>query len=501
MEVQMNIPMLSLRNVNKYFSETFSLEDISLDFYSGHVHSIIGENGSGKSSIIKIISGMSSPDSGEIILEGNPVSFKSVFDARKAGIYCISNDTALFPNLSICENIYSDIAITKSSIFKTINFEKLRRKCHELFKEFNINLDVDAHISKLNYSQQQLIELLKVYVSSAKVVILDEVSSSFTYVEKNILFSIISKLKSRGVAIIYITHIIEEIKMISDSLITVYNGKILCSKDVSDLKDEDIISLLSVPLNKKPYPKLNVKLGENVLNIENLQVSDILNNISFSLKKSEILGITGLMDSGRSTLGKCLFGNVNSYRGNIYIDGAVRKISSPSDAMDLGIAFLPDSNSLTSLFECLNLERNITSASLKRFENHKYLHEDIIYNVADSYIKKLNIKPGNQNEIISHYSSGNQQKAVLARWMMSKSKIYILNEPTRGIDIASKIDVYNCVNDLVRKGASIIWISSDIDEILGMCDRTLVLAHGEIISEFYRNEATKEKIIAKAIHG
>jgi len=496
----MNISKLSLHNVNKYITDDFSLTNINLDFYSGQVHSIIGENGSGKSSIIKIISGMFSLDSGEIVLDGDTVSFKSVFDARKAGIYCISHATSLFPNLSICENIFSDTTSTKSSIFKTINFEKLRKKCHDLFKEFNINLDIDALISTLNYPQQQLVELLKVYVSSAKVVVLDEVSSSFTYVEKNILFSIISKLKSRGVAIIYITHIIEEIKMISDSLSIVYKGKIVCSKDVSNLTDDDIISLLSVPLSKKPYPKLNVKLGENVLSVENLQVSNSLKNISFKLKKSEILGITGLMDSGRSILGQCLFGNVNSYKGHISINGTVKKITSPSDAIRLGIAFLPDSSSLTSLFECLNLERNITSASLKRFESHKYLHEDIIFNITNSYIKKLNIKPGNQNDIISHYSSGNQQKTVLAKWMMSKSKIFILNEPTRGIDIASKIDVYNCINDLVRKGASVILISSDIDEILGMCDRTLVLSHGEIISEFYRNEATKEKIISKAIH-
>lgn len=497
----MNIPKLSLHNINKYFTEVFSLNDINLDFYSGKVHSIIGENGSGKSSIIKIISGMTTPDSGEIILDGNTVSFKSVFDARKAGIYCISHTPSLFPNLSICENIFSDIANTNSSIFKVINFEKLRKKCYDLFNEFNINFDVDAHISTLSYPQQQLIELLKVYTSPAKVVILDEVSSSFTYIEKNILFSLISKLKSRGVAIIYITHIIEEIKTVTDSLSIVYKGKISCSKDVSNLTDDDIIALLSVQINKKPYPKLYLKPKENVLFVENLRIPNLLNNVSFKLRKSEILGITGLMDSGRSILGQCLFGNVDNYEGNILIDGHIKKIKSPNDAIKSGIAFLPDTASLTSLFECLNLEKNMTSASLKRFENHKYLHDDIIYTVVDSYIKRLNIKPGNQRDIISHYSSGNQQKIILAKWMMSKSKIYILNEPTRGIDIASKIDVYNCINDLVRKGASVILISSDIDEILGMCDRTLVLAHGEIISEFSRNEATKEKIISKSIHG
>jgi len=497
----MNIPKLSLHNVNKHFTEDFSLQDINLDFYSGQVHSIIGENASGKSSIIKIISGIFSLDSGEMILDGNPVLFKSVSDARKSGIYCVSHDTSLFPNLSIYENIFSDTFSNKNSIFSTVNLEKLRQKCYELFDEFNINLNVDSHISTLNYPQKQLIELLKVYVSSAKVIILDEVSSSFTLVEKNTLFSIISKLKSRGVCIIYITHIIEEIKMISDQLSIISQGKIICSKDVINITDDDIITLLSVSIRKKPYPKLNIKLGENVLSVENLQVQNSLDNVSFKLKKSEILGITGLIDSGRSVLGQCLFGNINSYKGKIVINGNVKKITSPSNAIESGIALLPDYPSLNSLFECLNLEKNITSASLKRFESHKYLHEDIIYDVTGSYIKKLNIKPGNQRDKISHYSSGNQQKVVLAKWMMSKARIYILNEPTRGIDIASKIDVYNCITDLVRKGASVILISSDIDEILGMCDRTLVLTDGKIVAEFHRNEATKEKIISKAIHG
>ena len=497
----MNIPKLSLHNVSKYLTEDFSLEDINLNFYSGEVHSIIGENGSGKSSIIKIISGMFSLDTGEMILDEKPVVFKSISDARKLGIYCISHDTTLFPNLSIYENVFSDTMGTSNSIFSTVNLEKLRCQCYELFNEFNINLNVDAPLSTLNYAQQQLIELFKVYVSSAKVVILDEVSSSFTSVEKDILFSIISKLKSKGVSIIYITHIIDEIKMVSDKLSIISQGKIAYSKDISNITDEDIITLLSVPLHKNPYPKLNINLGENVLSIENLQFQNLLNNISFKLKKSEILGITGLIDSGRSILGQCLFGNVNSYKGKILVNGITKKITSPSDAIKLGIALLPDYPSLNSLFECLDLEENITSASLRRFESRKYLHKDIIYEVTDSYIKKLNIKPGNQRDKISHYSSGNQQKTVLAKWMMSRAKIYILNEPTRGIDIASKIDVYNAINDLVRKGASIILISSDIDEILGMCDRTLVLAHGEIVSEFNRNDATKEKIISKAIHG
>lgn len=497
----MNIPKLSLRNVSKYLTEDFSLQDINLDFYSGEVHSIIGENGSGKSSIVKIISGLFSLDHGEMLLDEKPVIFKSVYDARKSGIYCISHDTALFPNLSIYENIFSDAIGSGKGLFSPINFEKLRHKCYELFKEFNINLNVDAPISSLNYAQQQLVELLKLYVSSAKVIILDEVSSSFTSVEKNILFLIISKMKSRGVSIIYITHIIDEIKMISDKLSIISQGKLAYSRNISNITDEDIINLLSIPIHKNPYPKLNIKLRENVLSVENLQIGDLLDGITFKLRKSEILGITGLIDSGRSILGQCLFGNVPSYKGTISINGLIKKLNSPSDAIESGIALLPDYPSLNSLFECLNLEKNITSASLKRFENHKYLHEDIIHEVSDSYVKKLNINPGNQNDKISYYSSGNQQKVVLAKWMMSRAKIYILNEPTRGIDIASKIDVYNSINDLVRKGASVILISSDIDEILGMCDRTLVLAHGEIVSEFNRNEATKEKIIAKAIHG
>jgi len=263
-------------------------------------------------------------------------------------------------------------------------------------------------------------------------------------------------------------------------------------------KKKDIIRMLSVPAEKNRYPRLDIPLGKVVMSVKDLSAADILSSINFELRKSEILGITGLMGSGRSLLAQCLFGITPIKSGSIEINEQKQKISSPGDAIKNGIALLPEDRATSSIFGCLNLESNVTVSSLKRFEQHKYLHKQIMTDVTDTYIKKLSIRPGHLNDLLETYSGGNQQKAAVARWIMSRSKIYILDEPTRGIDIASKTDIYNSMLDLVSKGASIILISSDMEEILGMCDRVLVLATGRITGEFSRKEATKEAIMYKA---
>jgi len=493
----MGIPKLEIRNVCKYFSDAFSLQDVSLNLYPGEVHAIIGENGSGKSTVIKIICGVMKKDSGVILIDGTAVNIDSVASARQHGIYCVWQDINLYPNLTVAENIYMDHPNTENSLL-TRNQYRMYRDCSDIFNEFGINIDSRIKAGQLGFAQKQLVEMVKAYVSNARIVIFDEPSAAFTSSEKDILYRLIRSLKEKNTAILYITHLLDEIELIADKFSVIHQGKIIGTQSVSNTTKDDIIRMLAVPAEKNRYPKLNVSLGKVVMSVKDLSAANILSSISFDLRKSEILGITGLMGSGRTLLAQCLFGITPIKSGTIEVNGQKQKFSSPEDAIRNGIALLPEDRATNSIFGCLNLENNVTLSSLKRFEQFKYLHNEIMTDITHRYIEKLSIRPGHLNDLLETYSGGNQQKAAVARWMMSRQKIYILDEPTRGIDIASKTDIYNCMLDLVTKGASIILISSDIEEILGMCDRILVLAEGKISGEFKRSEATKEAIMYKA---
>ncbi len=494
----MGVPKLEAKGISKYFSDAFSLCDVSIDLYCGEVHAIIGENGSGKSTIIKIISGVVKPDSGVMFIDGNAVTIDSVSSAKANGIHCVWQDINLYPNLTVAENIYMDYQHSKKNLFGTVNKLKMYQDCSNIFSEFGINIDARTTVSKLGFAQKQLVEMVKAFVSNAQIVIFDEPSAAFTSSEKEILFRIIKVLKEKNTAIFYITHLIEEIELIADRFTVMHQGRVIGTRNVRNTTKEDVIRMLSVPAEKKRYPRIDIPLGKVVMSVKDLSAANILSSINFELRKSEILGITGLMGSGRSLLAQCLFGVTPIQTGSIEINGQRQKINSPGDAIRNGIALLPEDRAVSSIFGCLNLESNVTVSSLKRFEQYKYLHNNIMTDVTDTYIKKLSIKPGRLNDLLETYSGGNQQKAAVARWIMSRSKIYILDEPTRGVDVASKTDIYNSMFDLVSKGASIILISSDMEEILGMCDRVLVLAEGKITGEFRRNEVTKEAIMYKA---
>lgn len=495
----MKHPILVLKDINKYFSEDFALCDINLDLYSGEVHIIVGENGSGKSTIMKIISGIVKSDSGHIFFHDQEVCIHSVYEAKKMKIHYALQDVALYPNLTVAENVFADRMPYTNKVFKSVDFNKLYYDCEVLFSKLGIDLDIYTPVRKLGFAQKHLIEVIKAYVSDAEIIIFDEPSASFTSIEKEILYRIIEDLKQKGKAIFYITHLLEEIKILGDRVTVLYQGKITGTKKVKEMKDEHIIEMLCMSKDKKCYPKLEVELGKTILSVDNLYFNNILKNISFQLKKGEILGITGLMGSGRSLLAKCLFGVENYSKGRIKVNDKFVTIKNPSDAIRAGIALIPEDRLNNSVFGCLNLQENISISSLKRFANKQVIDYYILGDVTGEYVRKLSIKPGKPEDLLWTYSGGNQQKMAIARWMMSRLKIYIMDEPTRGIDIASKTDIYNCMVDLIRKGASIIFISSDIEEILGICDRILVLNAGQITCNILRKEATKEKILFHAM--
>lgn len=494
----MRVPALELKDINKFMSEDFSLSNINLDLFYGEVHALIGENGSGKSMIINVINGIFKKDSGKIFVDGQEIHADSVHEAKKLGIHTVLQDVALYPNLSIAENVFADKMPYKNKYLHWINFDQLIYDCKSLFQKLKISLEPEALLGSLSFAELHLIELIKAYISDARIIIFDEPTAALTPVEKEIMFRIIGELKNINKAIIYITHSLDEIETIADRVTVIYQGKIIGTRKVNETTTEEIISLMAATDDGKRYPKLELPLGKTVLSVQELSFGSVLYDINFNLRKGEILGITGLAGSGRSILAKCIFGVERPRSGHIEVNGKPVIIREPYDAIKAGIALLPEDRINNSVFGCLNLQNNVSIASLKRFIQHKVIDPYILADVSGSYIKKLSIKPGNATDIVSTYSGGNQQKMAVARWMMSRLTVYIMDEPTRGVDIASKTDIYNCMVDMVRKGASIIFISSDIDEILGMCDRILVMNSGKLVCDLPGKQATKEKILMYA---
>lgn len=494
----MSTPALLLKDINKYMSEDFALSGINLDLYYGEVHALIGENGSGKSMIINVINGIFKMDSGHIYLEGREINVNSVYEAKKLGIHSVLQEMALYPNLTVAENVYADKMPFKNSLLHWIDFDKLFSDCRELFASLNISLNPADLLGSLGFAEKHLIEMAKAYISDAKIIIFDEPSSTFSAKEKEILFRIISELKARNKAVIYITHSLDEIKRIADRVTVIYRGKVVGTRNVKEITTDGIIKMMAMPNVHKRYPKLELPLGGTILSVKDLSFGTVLSDINFELKKSEILGVTGLVGSGRSILAKCIFGVTKPTAGSIEVNGRPVSIKEPFDAIKEGIALLPEDRINSSVFGSLNLQNNVSVSSLKRFVQHMIIDSYILHDVSGTYVEKLSIKPGNADDMVDTYSGGNQQKMAVARWMMSRLKIYIMDEPTRGVDIASKTDIYNCMVDMVRKGASIVFISSDIDEIMGMCDRVLVMNSGRLVCDIPKAQATKEQILMYA---
>lgn len=491
----MNVPILSLVDVNKKISDIFQLKDINIDFYPGKVCAVIGENGSGKSSLMNVISGLLSVDSGKIILDNEIINLNSINDGKNKGIYYVQQETNLFDNLTVAENIFIDSISYSFSPFKKVDFNEIYSLTEKLFDQLNVKFDPLDYVKKMNLSQRQILSFVKAYVANAKITIFDEPSSALTDIENDILFGIIDLLKTNGSSIIIISHKIDRILNIGDQIAILRNGSIIEKGDLKDYSNERIIQIISRSNSIDNFPKLHFERERKILSIENINYKKNLNNISFSLQEQEIVGIVGHSNSGKQQLIEVLFGMTKPDSGNIVLDGTSINLAHPHDAMEKGFALVPQDKVEYSIFAKLDLTNNLTMSSLKRFSRNYVLDRYITTNVAKNYIEKLSIHPGNPEDNVIHYSGGNQQKVAFAKSIMHLAKIYILDEPTRGMDLASKNDVYNIMNNLLINGSSILIFSSDFDEILGMCDRILILSNGEIIAELDTNHTNREEIV------
>lgn len=494
-------PILKLESINKKMSNFFSLKNISLDLYKGEVHALIGENGSGKSSLMNIINGSYSKDSGNILIDGVPVDINSPLDAKKLGITMIHQDSSLLEDFSIAENIYIDNKPYLNKHLKIIDWGKMYSDCQQLMEKLKFPLNSKSIVKNLSLAQKQLVQIAKAYLSQARIIIMDEPTSSLTDSETILLFNIIKELKKKGVSIFYISHRLNEIRQIADRITVIRDGEIIGTRNIGNINVDDIIHMMTGMELEERYPKLNVKLGREVLSIRNLFSDNTLKGISFSLRKREILGIAGLVGSGRTKIAKCILGLDKIDDGEIFIQNTKAEIKSPSDAINAGIGYMTEDRNTEGLFMYLDIAKNITAPNTSKITKNFLISKTCERSIVQNYVEKLRIKIGTLKDKAAYLSGGSQQKLVLAKWIMSRAKIFILDEPTRGIDIPSKVDVYNVMNELVSKGASIILISSDVDELIGMCDRIMILYGGRVAAILPKSEATQETILYYATGG
>lgn len=488
----MSSELLRLENVNLQL-DSFHLSNINIDLYRNEIHVIMGENGAGKSLLMQVISGLVTPDSGSIYIQNELMRRAFSTDMFDDVIY-IRQDATMLMQLSIAENLFFSKLPYKNKFLRSIDYDKLNYMCQQLIDELGLPVSVFDKVATLGFAQRQIIEFCRAYISDASIVILDEPSSALTQSERNLLYRIVKKIKSKGSGIFYITHCLEDVFLIGDRVTVMKNGSIVGTRIVAECPQEEIIKMLSGRYIKNRYPKIMIKKGKNILTVRNLGFSDKLKNINLDLNEGEILGITGLAGSGRTLLANCLFGAVDGVAGEVSLNGVPIKIDSPYKAICNGIALIPENRLTDSIFGYLDVSNNVAVSSLKRFANFSLINTTYLEQVVADYVEKLNI-PHTLHSSIMEYTGGNQQKAIFAKWIMSRAKIFILDEPTRGLDIASKVDIYNSINDLLKKKAGIIFISSDIEEILGVCDRVAVLANRTCVCNVPTKEITVEKII------
>ncbi len=494
----MSVPLLKLEGINKKINN-FELINITLDLYPGEVHVLMGENGSGKSLLMHLASGDTEADSGQIYFKSEKVSDKYTLLQLSSSTLYLKHDSSIFKMLSIPENIFFGKIPYKNRLLKTIDYEKLYSMSRELVEEFKLPFDINDNISELGYAQKQILKICRAYISNCDIMIFDDLFSGLMESEKEIIFRIIAKLTKKGIGIFCITHSLHDVLQVADKVTILKNGTQIKTMPVNSSSEQDIINLLSTGYGIKRYPKLKVPIGKPVLSVKNLNSLGILNNISLELRKGEILGVTGLAGSGRTLLAHCLFGfapySVDSY----LINGNPVNISSPAEAIKSGIAMIPEDRLSSSIFNYLDIIENIAFPSMKRFSSFLSINSMYLQQSVYDYISKFNIPYQSSSTNILDYSSGHQQKAIIAKWIMSREKIFIFDEPTRNIDIASKIDIYNSICNLVQKGVSIIIISSDIDEIMGICDRVAVLAKNRLICNKNIKDITKTDIIKLSV--
>jgi ribose transport system ATP-binding protein len=497
MPVAAPVPVLALHRIRKTYPGVVALDGVDLDLLAGEVHVLLGENGAGKSTLMKIISGAVSRDAGEIRVNGMPADVSTPRHAQALGIGIIYQEFNLIPHLTAGENIF--LGREPALAPGVIDQRKLMREAQRQLDDLGVAIDARAIVSRLSVAEQQMIEVAKALSLDARVLIMDEPTSALTSQEITELFAAIRRLKARGVAIVYISHRMEELFAIGDRVTVLRDGRQVGTRRVGETSMTELVRMMVGRDLQEQYPKQRAAIGEEVLRVERLRRDGVLHDISFALRRGEVVGLAGLMGSGRTELARALFGADALDGGRVFVRGEERKISSPRVAIDLGLGFLTEDRKQQGLVLVLSVQENICLPCVGRWSRAGVVQSSREAAAAEQRISELRIKTPSPRQRVLNLSGGNQQKVVLAKWLCTEADILIFDEPTRGIDVGSKVEIYQLMNQLATRGAAILMISSELPEILGMSDRILVMHAGRITGEFTAAEATQEKLLAAAL--
>jgi ribose transport system ATP-binding protein len=501
MQVQETDVILEMRGISKSFSGVDVLHDVDFDVRQGEVHVLLGENGAGKSTLISILAGVYPCDSGQIRWRGQRVHFRTPHEAQRAGISAIYQESSLNPHLSVAENVFLGKEPTRLPGLPLIDWKRVYEQTFSLLSRLNLNINPYAPVSSLGVAEQRMVEIAKALCRSADIIVMDEPTASLSSPEVETLFRFIRTLTSQGVAVVYISHRLEEITKIGDRATILRDGKKVATLSLADTTTDGLIRLMVGRNLSDKFPQRRPSPGPEILRAEGLTRYGVFEDISFSLHAGEIVGITGLMGSGCMPLARAIFGVGPLDEGSIYVNGRPVIIDSPQAAITLGIGLLTEQREQQGLILDMSTLENITLAALQYTWQDSLLNLAIEQDLAEHYIQRLNIKPPSIEFPTRFLSSGMQQKVILSRWLATNSRVLIFNQPTRGVDVSSKIEIYRFMADLAEQGVAIIIVSTDLPEILGMCNRILVLYEGLLVASLRESEATAETVMIYANGG
>ena len=489
--------ILTMEEIEKSFPGVHALDHVHFDVRRGEVHALMGENGAGKSTLMKVLTGIYTKDYGTITYEGKEVSFNNTREAQDAGIVIVHQELNMIGDLTVAQNIFIGREFMKG--FK-IDDKKMIEESKKLFNELKIDINPRDKMSDLTVGKQQMCEIAKAISHKAKVIIFDEPSAALTEKEIEDLFTIIRDLRAKGMAIVYISHRMDEIKVITDRVTVMRDGGYVGTLITKDCTKEDIINMM---VGRVIYedPKTESKVPKDapvVLKVEHLNAGRMVQDVSFELRKGEILGFSGLMGAGRTETARALFGADPKTSGDIYINGEKVTINSPQDAVKHGIGYLSEDRKRYGIVVQKTITENSTMATLEKYMSGLFINKNEEKKVTEHYIQELATKTPSADQLVVNLSGGNQQKVVIAKWLVRDCDILIFDEPTRGIDVGAKNEIYKLMNKLASEGKSIIMISSEMTEILRMSDRIVVMCEGKKTGELDISEATQEKIMNKA---
>lgn len=483
--------ILRLENITKEYPGVIALKDVNIEFEKGKIHALVGENGAGKSTLIKLLTGAIEKTSGKIYYKGEELKDNNPIKSLNKGIIPVYQELNMIPTLSVCDNIFYGHEKVKG---KMLDKKYMREKTAKLLKEVGLNVSPKIRVRDIGIGNQQLVEIAKALIKDVEVLILDEPTASLTDIEIENLFDIIERLKKRDISIIYISHRLDEVLEISDKVTVLRDGELIDTRPRSELDEEKLIDLMvGRELSRSRQKGEKIVEREKILELENISTKEV-KDISFHLLKGEILGIAGLIGSGRTELAQAIFGIDRIISGEIFINGRPKKIRSPKDAVEENIAFITEDRKSLGLMLDLTVLENVTYSSLQDISKGGIIDKTEEKQLVEGILEKLNVKYSSLDERVLNLSGGNQQKIVIAKWLLSDASIFIFDEPTRGIDVGSKEEIYTILRNLTEEGKSIILISSEKEEIINITDRVLVMSNGQIVSEYKSSELTAEAI-------